>query len=290
MIRPVERDEQYLTILERSTPSFTVALERVARAYIEGRNERNGIAALAEVIGRNLAIAGLLGRESAARIVRAANEARKMFRRGDKALTIVPNVPFSEALDDIRRRTPEVAKYATREAVAEIIEKNGFTLAYATKQPIVEAVQRAILRLQDVGGDAASSGAVIGAMGDWTQAYGETVYRTTISGGFAQGRFDQISEPEAREAIPALRYSAVDDGAVRPNHIALDGFVATSAHIEWHRIKPPNGFRCRCGIDFVDVFDYEEMAEQGMLRADGAYYPPDFGRGGPDPGFTKRGA
>lgn len=288
MIRTVTTDARYETILERSTPSFTEAINSVVRAYLGKRSLAPSLERLGLVIGRNIALSTLLGRESAARAARAVIQARGSY--ADNPVAIVPKVPFTEAIHDIIERTPEVARFGTPEAVRRIIERDGFTLARASEPKIVERVQKALADFLQRGVEAPDAAEVIAEMGDWTREYGEVVYRTNIARAFSTGRFDQLREPEMREAIPALRYSAVGDHDTRENHKAADGLIAPSDAAIWTTFRPPLGFSCRCSVDFVDFADYEEMRRnKGFLNAAGIHYPPNFHNAHPDPGFVTGG-
>jgi hypothetical protein len=48
--------------------------------------------------------------------------------------------------------------------------------------------------------------------------------------------------------VEYLEYSTVGDDRVRPEHAALDGFVAHISDERWATIAPPNGFNCRCTL------------------------------------------
>ena len=282
MIRVVTTDRAYERILDRSTAALTEAVNSVARAYIDDRDRRPAIERLGRVIGKNVFLSELLGRESTAHVARHIVKVKKFQ---DRPVIVVPNVTFTEAVEDIVHRTPEVAPFATPEAIQRIVVNQGFTLARAADQLIVERVQKALAKFVEEGKATSDGAAIIAEIGDWTFAYGENVYRTNISRAFSSGRMAQVEQPGVREAIPAFRYSAVDDDVTRANHWAADGLVAPVGHALWGSFKPPLGFLCRCGLDFIDRYDYEYMQQQGILRG-GVFYPKDFSKAGPDPGFV----
>lgn len=285
MIQVVTTDARYETILDKSTGSFTDAVNSVARAFVEGRDTTPSVDRLGNVIGKNIALSMLLGRESAARAVRAVKHARASYK--DSPVAVVPRIPFTEAIREICERTPEVAPFGSPEAIREIIRRDGFTLAKTSKLKIIERVLKAQSDLTARAESPRDAGKVIAEIGDWTRSYGETVYRTNISRSFSGGRFDQLKTEDAREVIPALLYSAVGDHDTRDNHKAADGLVAPVDSGVWNRFTPPLGFQCRCSVDFVDVFDYQKMQRTpGFLDAHGVHYPPNFRDAGPDPGFV----
>lgn len=242
MIQPVTTDARYETILERTTDDFTRAIESVIRAEVQRRDRWPSLERLGLVIGRNMALAQLLGRESTARTARAIHSARGRY--AGKPVAVVHHVPFTEAIRAILDRTPEVAKHGTPEAVRAIIERHGFTLAKTSELPIIERVQKAIRGFIEKGVSNPDASDIIAEMGDWTRSYGETVYRTNIARAFTEGRVEQVREPDMRAAIPALRFSAVGDADTRPNHKAADGLIAPVGHILWSTFTPPLGFQC----------------------------------------------
>lgn len=283
MIRPVVRDEQYMTIFERSTRALGEAMESLARSIVAERDQTPALDRLGRVIGRNVFLAELLGRESTARVARAVQGAGKRY--ADVPAIVIPQIPFSEAVDEIVSRTPEVEEFGT-EKYFDAIMRGRFVLdaKHAARVSVAERVLKAQIKLTSEGASAHDAGKVIAEIGDWTQAYGETVYRTNISRSFSTGRMAQVEQPGVREAIPAFRFSAIDDDAVRENHFAADGLIAPTSHAIWARFKPPLGFRCRCGLDFVDVFEYEDLGSRRLLKG-GVLYPPNIDKAGPDPGF-----
>jgi len=283
MIRVVQTDSAYERILDRSTGALTEAINSIARAYVAGRDRSAAILRLANVIGKNVFLSELLGRESTAQVARHITKAPASFE--DSPSSVVTSIPFTEAVEDIVARTPEVAPFATPGAVAQIVKRGGFTLARAADQLIVERVQKAIASFVELGKSTTDAAAIISEIGDWSRAYSETTYRTNIARAFSGGRMAQVDQPGVREAIPAFRYSAINDDSVRENHWAANGLVAPVGHAVWGSFKPPLGFNCRCGLDFVDVYDYEYMKKKGVLRG-GVFYPKNFSKAGPDPGFV----
>lgn len=88
-----------------------------------------------------------------------------------------------------------------------------------------------------------------------------------------------------RHAKAGLRFVAMHDDRVRPNHAAADGLVAHSRDPVWLAIAPPLGFNCRCGLRVVPR---NEVLERGLANAQGeAIRYVDLPRGAhPDEGFT----
>lgn len=49
-----------------------------------------------------------------------------------------------------------------------------------------------------------------------------------------------------KNLFPSLKYKTQEDNRVRPEHQALNNFIAPIDDPAWDRITPPNGWRCRC--------------------------------------------
>lgn len=74
----------------------------------------------------------------------------------------------------------------------------------------------------------------------------ETIFRTNIQTNYSIGRTQQQRENVANR--PFLMYDAINDARTRPNHMALDNFIAPATDPIWRKITPPNGFNCRCAV------------------------------------------
>jgi SPP1 gp7 family putative phage head morphogenesis protein len=74
----------------------------------------------------------------------------------------------------------------------------------------------------------------------------ETIHRTAIQTHYNAGRWQQMQA--AKGARPFLMYDAINDGRTRPNHRALDGYLAPADDPVWSRVAPQNGFNCRCTL------------------------------------------
>jgi hypothetical protein len=73
---------------------------------------------------------------------------------------------------------------------------------------------------------------------------GNTVFRTNVQAAYGAGRFRAMTDPDVVEARPFVEYRTVGDAVVRPSHAILAGTCYHSASPAWHKISPPNGFRC----------------------------------------------
>jgi SPP1 gp7 family putative phage head morphogenesis protein len=198
----------------------------------------------------------------------------------------IAEVPFTEAIENIVTREPRLAK--GWKAVAELYQReHAFALAKSTDLALTKKIRDVIGGALEKGFDPADQGRVIAEMGDWTRAYGETVFRTNAATAFTNGQFAQAHDPDVADLIPAFEYNAVLDSNVRPNHAAAHGLVAGTKDPIWNIFAPPNGFSCRCNLRYVDRY---ELERRGLMDKAGRvirHYPPNFGNAHPDPGFEK---
>lgn len=94
----------------------------------------------------------------------------------------------------------------------------------------------------------------------------ETIFRTNLQTAFQVGRYQQMKRPEVVEMRPYWLYDAVNDGATRPSHRALDGMVRRHDDPFWEEWYPPNGFNCRCRVIPLSA---EAVARRGLTIQSG---------------------
>lgn len=98
----------------------------------------------------------------------------------------------------------------------------------------------------------------------------DNIFRTNIQTAYNVGRYKQMQEVAL--ARPYWQYSAVNDSRTRPTHAAMNGKVFRHDHPFWDKWYPPNGFRCRCGVNSLsenevnrDGLTVETKDPTGML-------------------------
>lgn len=321
----VQREPTPLTlraVLARGLSPYLAALERMAKEsarvalYRGGRGRAPAVGAkgeavadLASLIAETKAVADMVGRldviRSADRIVRAIGT-RVVRSAGATAppgappppgsatapaagggeFGGLPRVAFHEAVADIIVREPRLAASAAEVAQAYGTE-HAFALARSADLEITRRVQDAIAKALQVGSPLGDAAEVVAEVGDFSRAYAETVVRTNVATAYSAGRFRQMADPAVRNVIGALRFTAVGDADTRHNHAAADGLIASPDDPVWQHLAPPLGFRCRCGLDFVD---WIELRRRGMVLPDGTVRRAAIPAGaGPDRGFDHRG-
>lgn len=95
----------------------------------------------------------------------------------------------------------------------------------------------------------------------------ETIFRTNMQTAYSQGHWEAIQRQ--KDIAPWLLYDAVDDARTRPEHAALDGFVAQADDPVWNTIAPPSGFNCRCGLLQLDDEELADLGYQPATSAEG---------------------
>lgn len=73
-----------------------------------------------------------------------------------------------------------------------------------------------------------------------------TIFETNMRSAYQAGRWERIQR--VKEAMPFLRYVAVQDSRTRPEHRAWHGTVLPVDDPWWDAHYPPCGFRCRCTV------------------------------------------
>ncbi len=97
------------------------------------------------------------------------------------------------------------------------------------------------------------------------------IFDTNIRMAYARGRWERIER--LREAMPWLRYVAVQDARTRPDHLAWHGTILPVDHPFWQTHYPPNGWKCRC---IVQQFGDDDLERYGYKVSEGP--PPGSGR------------
>lgn len=89
----------------------------------------------------------------------------------------------------------------------------------------------------------------------------ETVFRTNIRSAYSKGAFDQALI--TKDERPYLLYTAIDDNAVRDDHIALNNVIRKIDDGFWDTYLPPNGYNCRCGTITLNERQAQARSKDG---------------------------
>lgn len=103
-------------------------------------------------------------------------------------------------------------------------------------------------------------------MGAWKA---QTIFRNQIMTAYNVGRHEQMTRPAVLKARPIWQYDAIDDGASRPAHVAMDGRAFAADDPIWATWFPPNGHNCRCNVLTLSA---REAARRGVKVETGAAF------------------
>lgn len=257
--------------MQRASVSSDRGLDGAAEAFADARQR------IRDAIADPMIASDLEARAQVLAQVRraAGSELADEVAAVDHALAgTVPRVKFHEAIEDIIRREPALAKSA--EAVADLYRKGPvFALAKSVEMNITREVQGIIRDHLDSGkATEISIREIMAKSEDFTRSYADTVVRTNANTAATEGRFAQVRDPDVRRIVPAFKFVAVVDYDVRrgrpedhgENHRAAHGAIAGVDDPIWLRIAPPAGYGCRCSVVMVTKY---ELRRLGLLREDG---------------------
>ena len=276
-MRPAEKELQIIEAAK--TEWLAKLLGQVAVARITKSGEKKAERELAQAIAKAMGIADLFGRRRLALEVDKATKGRAFQ---------VPQVPFEEAVQDILKRHPVIAKgwKATQEAYL----KGGFAIARSSSKKITAHVQGTIAQSIKQGlSPSEATKQILDKIreGDpeeftYSRSYAETVYRTNMASAYTRGRIEQAKDPVFKRQIGAWMYVTAGDVDVRDNHQAAHKFVAATEDPVWKELRPPLGYNCRCALELVGR---REALRKGIVTEDGFKAQRVPAGAGPDEGF-----
>jgi SPP1 gp7 family putative phage head morphogenesis protein len=217
------------------------------------------------------------------------NDERRMQNIEFQELLGYESVTPTEAIDFIRSLTSFTR--AAYKRLAPEYRQAAFTVARVEQIALLDTTQKLLAQALEEGwtkqefidrlNEAFDSAGVTRLNG----FHAELVFEQNMATAYANGRYQQMSDPDVARALPFWRYRTMEDERVRKNHDALDGFVAKQGDPVWSRIYPPNGFSCRCRVEPL-------LASEGRAALGEEINVPGSQRlpagGGPDKGFESR--
>ena len=296
-------DKSYYAALAQSPVVLRRQLLNVARAEFLGKGQAAAKQEFQHTLRRTMALADVLGRKHI--LDKVQQNKRSNFREmnhdydtivcarfGLKDVLSKFTGAFEEAFEALMAREPILARsreeinkaygLGTKFAVAKLPDKLG---ADAARNITVRLWEKtAELGIQ--GRSPTDARQVLSEIGNFSESYAETIYRTNLASAYTAGRFKQMQDPDVRAVAPAFEFNAVGDADTRKNHGAADGAIAGVGDALWDKVSPPLGYNCRCDLRVVDRFD---MEERGLLDAKGnpkRYIPASFRNAHPDKGFV----
>jgi SPP1 gp7 family putative phage head morphogenesis protein len=179
-------------------------------------------------------------------------------------------LPFDEAIEyfaDLVPLTPDEFY-----GLAQAAQARAFTVARVASMDVIMDVHGAVAKALEAGETLRDFQGRIDDIVEtrgWsglTPWHAETVFRNNIQTAYSTGRYKQMVDQ--KDAFPYWEYDAVNDADTRPEHAALDGKIFPADHSFWDIWYPPNGHRCRCGVNPVHKYDVEEGDVQTIESED----------------------
>ena len=273
--------------LDRKATVFHDAVMNLAYAKATGQNLEFARKDLAETIQRTMILADLKGRERLLMEFDAANKGAAKFSDVPTTSPIVPGITFEEAVEDMFKRDPRLARSAAEVSRLYSTQKV-FAMARSAEIVVTRRAQEEIVKWLGGGDPAIAITKTLEQIGPFSRAYADTVYRTNVATAYSEGRIQQAEDPDVSEVIVGFRFEGVNDAFTRENHRAGFGSVAATDDPVWKLRKPPLGYNCRCALEFVSVYEAERLGlwKNGKLTP---YYAAPLSKWFPDPGFKVEG-
>ena len=296
--------EQY-KLLHHSPRLYAKAVRELLRAKMSNNmfREEEALKKLATLIGDSNVLANLLGRRRALLEFEQFKKRDQPHRRTalfaeGQQQPVIPTVTYEMAVQDLISRPVygDKLKLGWMEAQKLYTGEHAFALAKTTDAILTKKIQELIVKSMEEGEDMIDASQAVAELGDFTEAYAETIYRTNLTQSYVSGRFEEANDPEIAEVIGGMMFSALLDPVTRPNHRAAEGLIAGTNDPIWNKLKPPLGFNCRCTVVMMDKFTLDEYGlispggevSRGWKLSSGAVTkvaPAEFALAGPDARF-----
>lgn len=270
---------------DRTATQVRDAMDRVVLSALKGSVSKQAQAELGQAVVRAAALADMLGRRALLQELDA-----KLGRRSyaDDTTPLIAAVPFDQAIESLLSREPRLAEGWLEVQQVYTLE-HGFSLARGMTEVLTDKVQLFLAQSMQQGASALDAERQLQFLASahdvgFTSGYAQTVYRTNLNSAYTAGRMRQARTPAVRAVAPGFRFDAVGDADTRPNHKALDGFVALQNDPVWQTCSPPLGYNCRCTLALALR---SEVEAAGLVRGGRARSRPKPAGAGPDAGFAK---
>jgi hypothetical protein len=279
--------DEFDQLSSRSTAQFTARVLDLVEARAAWHYSLPRIELARESLGRLIAgtysVAEMLGRRrvllEADKMSAGMSSYSAMQYAADQNL--IPHVSPERAIEDMVKREPRLA-HGYKEVQEIYSFQRAFALAKSSDQIITEKVQSFLAASLGRGGTLPTAEKVIAGLGDWSRAYGETVFRTNMGTAYASGRIKESMDPDLSGFIVGLERQAVNDVDTRKNHRAASGLCAAQRDPIWLRLGLPAGYSCRCNWRLVDIYEARRrrLMDGAVMRQAkdpaGAYNDPGF--------------
>jgi len=176
------------------------------------------------------------------------------------------NLPFAEAIAYLGRKLD--VPTASWTDIREAMHARAFVVAGAIKGQLIadfhDAINRAIAEGRTLADFRRDFDAIVARHGwdyngsrNWRSA---VIYNTNMRMAVAAGRWAQGMRLADGGGKVYIRYTAILDSRTRPLHRQWHGIILPVDHPFWDTHYPPNGWNCRCSIQFLT---HDELAHYG---------------------------
>jgi hypothetical protein len=229
-----------------------------------------GMSALADRIAALLAAAGILGRIQVRRdadLPLRASAWRGPHPAGtDLRFGQLDDVGPARAIEYLRKLTPLTR--AQWDAAVAAQRARAFTIAGVNQQAALEKMRDLIAESLEAGLSPRQfelRARELLRNFETTAGKLRTVWNTNVGQALAEGRREELNDPEVRAVVSWRLFDAMLDQFVRPNHALLEGALAPA---DWWdgpgaELQPLLGFNCRCVLLGVTAARARRLLESG---------------------------
>lgn len=226
---------------DRKATLFADAFLELAEARLDGgKRYSSAFEDLSELTRHTLILSNLFGRK---RMLMEADAVRERSKYDAEEKTPLSRLIFEEAIDSLVRAEPRLAE-SSEELSRMYSTENVFGMVRSMDLILTKRVQEALGSIMRRGEGIEDASKVMREIGPFTKSYADNVYRTNLSTNYTLGRRQQAEDEDVQKVVPAFRFTThYDDGRIRPNHHAADGFIAATNDPAWRIYSPPLGFQ-----------------------------------------------
>ena len=96
----------------------------------------------------------------------------------------------------------------------------------------------------------------------------KTNLQTAVNSSYNASQWQKLQDPAVKDLYPAYKYKTREDSHVRNEHAVLNNSVYLADDPIWKAIYPPNGWNCRCYINYLSTDDIKEPGNSVIYPSD----------------------
>ena len=234
---------------ERLQQMAATGLWKDAIAYVMGKAKINAYLLAAAQVQRHAV--EVTEDEAVANVIASRSARRRSFSLDELLASYEPLDPL-EAIQWYEELTPLTPTELHN--LAPEAQKAAVTVADVESKDLLGKVQDLISQFLQSGGTQAE---FVDAYQAERGKYGleaadnhhaDQLFRTEMGRAYGAGRNRALTDDAITGAFPLWQYVAIMDDRTRPEHAAMDGFVAAPDDPVWTSKSPPWDYNCRCDI------------------------------------------